>query len=815
MPSASANSSCDMKTLSLAAARFAPSTFISKHPLDHASPDPTILPSMRPSLHAGLFASGQTCYITGRTLGQLLLPPSGVVREGRVMAERRTAVAGEAVLRTVRQEGRDVVLVSEEGGGLSTRPARGVRIEEPDDRSLYYRLVLGYAHSRAVAEGRILDLHDADPDWLMSFLTTREWRPLDGRAGRTAMLAVKGAGGELEGTISMLGADGLLKPRFYQAVLDGPGGASCMTVPERASWVGPMPLRVAPLRTVLLVGLDETNVELARGLRGLGLRVLLAQQAGARRREVFLDLHDGGFPVFEVEDDGGLSEALRAHGAPDLTVLGFSSDTRLTPEGDVQEGSELDASHARLAAVVSPDGPVAFDRVSGEVLRAGGPSLLTLPEAAVLEFLLPVVEGAGVELREEGVEAAFDLTLPTTIPYGERNRHSTDDITFRAASGMEAGVLAALGDWDPALPSRLRAVEGSGRSRTLTVRAQIGPWTAHLAGAVTIRARKADGGYLQAEEYKHLLREAGDVRVIPLPEEREGAVRTLLDGTYLQNLVFSKLRAIHSYRPAAVVAPLTAEAFQVFFVVPQISYGVVGRLRAVLAASSLAGEERDVVRKLADRALDLPRIDARVHHSFPRGEAPPPMEDRPGLPEDSAYDPLASLLDAAGGISPPSAAPTADEVFEEAGWSAAEAEELDDFRRHRFDEGCVVALGEDGTAVLELRETDEGHTLHTAPVAGLDLEDSKGKAVYVTTLLEYLHQTVLSGNRIVRVYDRHADELKRLLAARMMEFVPDAEVPGRATAPIEVGSLRGSRLGTGWSRLTSTSATTRPRSPGA
>src|SRR5829696_8130740 len=290
------------------------------------------------------------------------------------MSERRSAVAGKAVSRTVRHEGRDVVLVSEEGGGLSTRPARGVRIEEPDDRSLYYRLVLGYAHSRAVAEGRILDLHDADPDWLMSFLTTREWRPLDGRAGRTAMLAVKGAGGELEGTISMLGADGLLKTRFYQVVLHGPGGASCMTVPERASWVGPMPLRVAPLRSVLLVGLDETNVELARGLRRLGMRVLLTQQAGGHRREVFLDLHDGGYPVFEVEDAKGLGEALREIGAPDLAVLGFSGETKLTPEGEVQEGGELDAADAGLAADVSPEGPVAFDRVSVDHLRAGGPS---------------------------------------------------------------------------------------------------------------------------------------------------------------------------------------------------------------------------------------------------------------------------------------------------------------------------------------------------------------------------------------------------------------------------------------------------------
>src|SRR5918994_249625 len=356
------------------------------------------------------------------------------------MTERRTAIARETGAWTVRHEGRDVVLVSEDEGVLITSPAPGVRIEEPRDRSLYYRLVLEHAHSRAVAGSRLFDLHDADPDRLMGFLTARDWQPLeDGRAGRVAQLIVEGAGETLEGTIHLLGADGLLKTRFYQAVMNGPGGASCMTVAERASWVGPMPLRVAPLRTVLLVGLDETNVELARGLRRLGLRVLLAQQAGARRREVFLDLHDGGYPVFEVEDAEELSEALRKTGAPDLVVLGFSSDTRLTPEGDVQDGSELDAADAELAAAVSPDEPLAFERISGEALRAGGPSLLPLPEAAVLEFLLPVVEGAGEELQEEGVEAVFDLTLPTTVPYGEKNRHSTDDITFQAASGIQGG----------------------------------------------------------------------------------------------------------------------------------------------------------------------------------------------------------------------------------------------------------------------------------------------------------------------------------------------------------------------------------------
>src|SRR5215211_585408 len=331
------------------------------------------------------------------------------------MTERRAAVTNEP--EALRHDGRDIALVSEGDGVLITRPAPGVSIEEPDDRSLYYRLVLGHALSRAVAGGWLLDVHDADPDRLLDFLTARDWQPLDdGRAGRVAPLAVEGAETTLEGTIRLLGADRLLKPRFYQAVLDGPGGKSCMTVAERGSWVGSMTLRVAPLRTVLLIGLDEQNVELAGGLRRLGLQVLLAQQAGARRREVFLDLHDQGFPVFEVEDAEGLSVSLGDHGGPDVVVRGLSSDTALTPEGELQKESPLDVADASLASSVSPDEPVAFEQIPADLLRLAGPSLLPLPEAAALEFLLPVLEGD--EFEEEGVEAVFDLTMPTTVPYG-------------------------------------------------------------------------------------------------------------------------------------------------------------------------------------------------------------------------------------------------------------------------------------------------------------------------------------------------------------------------------------------------------------
>ena len=103
------------------------------------------------------------------------------------MSEREPAVANGSARGVIRHEGREVVLVSEEDGALITRPASGVRIEEPADRSLYYGLVLEHAHGRAVAEGRILDVHDADPDRLVGLLTARDWQPLeDGRLNARA-----------------------------------------------------------------------------------------------------------------------------------------------------------------------------------------------------------------------------------------------------------------------------------------------------------------------------------------------------------------------------------------------------------------------------------------------------------------------------------------------------------------------------------------------------------------------------------------------------------------------------------------------------
>lgn len=709
------------------------------------------------------------------------------------MVDKKSATAPKRSDSEVLHHGdRSIASVVEYGDVLEASPASGFGMEDPGDRSLYYRVVLKHVHDRALDTGRILDVHDADPDRLFEFLTERSWRPLDdGRAGRESSLTIGEPEEDLEGEIRFLGAEGLLRPRFYQAVLGEGDGASCLTMPERRSWVGSLPTRVAPLKTALLIGLGETNVELARGLRRLGLRVLLAQAMGAEDREVFTDLYDGGFPVFEVEGSEELRDALGPYGDPDIVIQGPGSDTETTPEGDARE-TTLEVKNRELADALEVYETLTLDDVPAD-LRVTGPSTLPLPEAACLEFLLPVLES---DTKQGGVEAGFELTLPTTVPFGQKNRHSTDDVSFKAARGLERDLIANLEKFDDELPSCLKDVTNAatGRSRALTVRQQLGPWTVHLAGVLSVRAQKAGGGYVQAEDYERLLRENGEVRVLPRPVD-DGDTQALLDGTYLQNIIFSKLGGVHIYRPAAVVAPLTDETFQVFFLAPQISYGVVGQLRAALAASGLAGENGDV-RRLADEALGLPRIDARVRYSFPDGGGLPRMEERPELPDVESEDPISSLLEIAGEIAPPSAAPDPEEI---SGQSDGRVEEAGELTLHYSGETCIVAS--EGKAAVEVRESDGGHTVHTSPVDGLDVETPEGRAFYLATFLEYLHHTAIDRGSILRVYEESAGEIKRLLAARMMDFTPDEDTPGRASAPVAFGSLRGTRYRLGGERV--------------
>lgn len=668
---------------------------------------------------------------------------------------------------TLRYEGREIAFISERGSALASFPAPGLSVEIAEDRLLYYRSVLEYVHNRALDAGRLFDLYDADPDRLLEFLTDRNWHPLeDGREGWESTLTVGDPLVAIEGTIRLLGASSLAKARIYQATLHAAEGDSCLTVPERQSWVGELPIRVAPLRTVLLIGLGETNACLASGLRRLGFNTLLAQQAGAVQKEVFVDLHDQGFPVFEVETPDALRESLPSYGSPDLVIQGPSSDTLLTPEGAIRKESKLDEDDEKLTTFVDADKRMSFNQVSADLLRKTGPALRPLPEAACLEFLLPLLEESGYEPAAGEVEATFELILPTTMPFGEKNRHSTDDVTFRVSHELEQNVLSALDEIDHGLPHRFKAVRNlaTGRSQALVVRHHLGPWTAHLAGTLTLRAQKSSGDYVSAEEYKQRLRGYGDVRVIPAsPEEDSG--QTLLNGTYLQNVLFSKFGAIHSYRPAGVVTPITDDMFQVSFLVPQVSYGVSAQLRGALAASGLAGEEPQDIKRLADDALDIPPLDARVDYSYPGVDGPLLMEGRPGSHPRRELDPVDSLV-------------------------AAGSEGFDD-----------IASSLNGRENLQASEGNEGLTLYTRPADNLDVRRPRDKAFYLATLLEHLHYKVSSSGRIVRVYDQEIQEIKRLLAARTSEFTPDPETPGQATRSLRVGSMKGIRYRLGSERV--------------
>src|SRR5260370_17687776 len=90
-----------------------------------------------------------------------------------------------------------------------------------------------------------------------------------------------------------------------------------------------------------------------------------------------------------------------------------------------------------------------------------------------------------------------------------------------------------------------------------------------------------------------------------------------LDGTQLQNVAFQKLGKIHHYRPTGVVVPVSDWAFKVLLLVPQISGGFLNRLEAALALTGSGGTDAALIKRPAEEALYLPRINAPLAHTFP------------------------------------------------------------------------------------------------------------------------------------------------------------------------------------------------------
>lgn len=496
------------------------------------------------------------------------------------------------------------------------------------------------ACKRALTTGRALDLVEPESDVLRPTLSAAiRWEEGGDGPVRTGAIALGG----LAGTAYRLGDPSSFKPRHVQVHVRLPEGVAVLTWEDRLPAPGPAPLRVAPLRTALLVGIDETAVALVTPLRALGFHVVAAEAGSVTLRERILDLTDRSVPVYDAADPEAVLARLRALGGAAVILEGWSGDTLVSPEGAVERAAEeAEAVNRRLTEAVA----AAF---GARVLKRDAPATpegepLMPVEAACLALLQPLGDEA---VAAGSAEAAIDLLLPTTRPYDEPNRHATDGPVVRAAREVERRVLEHLQTHAPALLTRLaRNRAGGGRDArpyALAVHQRFGPWTAHLLIEATLRARTGRAA-LGAEGYRRALERRGEVWVAEPGE-------AVLDDPAIQNLLANRLGLIHWYWPMAAVVPLGDSAVRVVCVAPTLAASVPARLRWAVEAAGLA--EGALAAALVAEALDEPTIAARFHATFGGRDHRHPRIRVEGAPSEAAVtaaDPGVSVTEEEGGL---------------------------------------------------------------------------------------------------------------------------------------------------------------------
>ncbi|HUX86437.1 MAG TPA: pyruvate, phosphate dikinase, partial [Chloroflexota bacterium] len=643
-----------------------------------------------------------------------------------------------------------------------------------------------YAVQQVSQSGRLLDVSDPLPERLLDpiadqvlAMPTRESPIVRGPFSL----------GSLSGTAAYLGAVEGFKPGRFQVKLDGSGsdGPIFLSFPGAESPFHRRALRVAPYRSVLVIGLDETTTAIAGFLRELGFDVLAAENGAVARRDRIEELKERGFSVFDSRDVGALKNLLAEQAPVTLIVEGYCSDSVLDPEEKLEsEAKALEAAnrdavvqlHEQLGAGIffkdQAAGAVLFDapahrflegRLRDDTYSVSGIRFPSPTDAALIDAILPVLgsepgTAAGRANRVGSVEINVDVLLPTTVPYGARNRHSADDVAVKVARGAERRLLALLDQLDPDLQARLRPIEDAAlrqqRPRALAIHQRFGPWNVHTVLDVEIRAVNEAGAPLRAARYKESLARAGDIRLIDFDDlglDRDQILA--LDGTQFQNVVFQKLGKMHHYRTTGVVVPLNDWAFKVILLVPQVSGGFLNRLEAALAMTRLAGNDVLLIRRLAEEAVDLPRIDARIADTFPT--------------RDVANDHRAArrsrtvLMDGA---------PLAE----------------------RSDDSDVVP-----SPLVNIRLDDGGHTLRTRPSESVEWGDPRQRRAYYAALLTEIWSHASRNHAIVQIFDERPRELKRLLADA--SYVNDSEIVGIARAPFQLGPLAGTRVRLGSERI--------------
>jgi pyruvate,orthophosphate dikinase len=453
------------------------------------------------------------------------------------------------------------------------------------------------AVKRALATGRAIDLVEPESDTIRAELAAAiRWEDADGAPRRAGEFRL----GPLAGRAYRLGDPSSFKSRHVQLHCETPDGVAVLTWQDRFPAPGPAPLRVAPLRTVLLAGVDDAACALVGPLRGLGFHVEAAEAAGVTSRERILDLADRGVRVLEADDADGAVVALRAAGGVGVVLEGWCGDTILSPEG-VPERPARDAEgvNRRLTEAVAGAFGAPVLRRDAAATPDGEP--LTPIEAACLALLMPL---GGPGVSKGSAEAVIDLLLPTARPYDEPNRHATDGPVVRVAGDVERRLTEHLTRHAPTVLARLapsRARRGqAARSHALAVHQRIGPWTAHVLIEATLST------ILRADRYRRALERHGAWVADP----RE----VLLDDPAIQNLLANRLGLIHWYWPMATVTRLSDRAIRVVCLAPTLAAGVPARLRWAVKAAGLAAGP--LAERLVSESLDEPMARARFHATF-------------------------------------------------------------------------------------------------------------------------------------------------------------------------------------------------------
>ena len=669
---------------------------------------------------------------------------------------------------------------------VEASPASAETVESPKGRARFAQAVLEYAGRRITSSGRSFDIMIPE---FHHFLAAIADHSHDDRFRL----------GPFHGTLSTVGGEPAFKPGFRSLAILRDGAAEGWTLTWGADppAFGVFPVRVCKRLTALLIGLGEINANLAGHLAGLGFRVILGEQPDRHSSDGVSELVAVGFRILDLSNPQAVVESLSADGLS-VVVEGYSPGTTPLPEGGFLKFDETAEQANRRAAeqiasklgcpIVYKDDPkgaelffVSCSEPPAIVQRIGFAGEL---ETAYAELLAPLFE---LDDIRGGVEIHIDNLIPTSPPYGELNRHSTDGASLRDAGKLESRTLELFeridSSWVNLLGTLSEPGPREGRNVALSIQNRIGPWTIHTFCEITVRAHARGGEPLTATAYADLLQASEGIRLVDFARDGHGL---RLDSTKIQNILFQKLGEIYDHKITAALVQQHDENFKIVALIPQESIRIPARLHAVLRAVGAVDGNLAPANALIDRKLSLSRSDLRIAEFLDRAAA---LEESTTAGADTTpvlSPPASEIVDLSllEGVAPQNSGdgPAPLKI------GIASERDLGDSK---------FGISIDGVEVLEATKTSGDLTIRTCPRAPVNMDDPLHRRSYFYALLGYIHGLCSRDRVLIQLVDRYQSEFKLFLAGEAGGFHRDPRVAGRQIAPFALGRLAGmrSRLG--------------------